>query len=103
MRLDEKETCITGFQEKPVYEIHVAMGVNAFNRSVVEQILAGEFFGFDLLLLKLLDQKIPVRSYRFDGRWLHIGRPDDYDRMCLLIQENPDAFLLPGAQAWRKS
>jgi len=40
------------------------MGVNALNRSVVNLIPRGEFFGFDMLLLKLLDQKIPVRCYR---------------------------------------
>ncbi len=97
IELDEQKACITGFEEKPVYEFHVAMGVNAFNRAVVDQIPKGECFGFDRLVLKLLEQKIPVRSYRFEGRWLDIGRPDDYDRMCLLFQEEPGAFLPPGA------
>lgn len=97
MELDAAQTRITGFQEKPVYEFHVAMGVNAFSRRVVDHIPAGEPFGFDQLLLKLLAQEIPVRSYHFDGRWLDIGRPDDYDEMYLLFQENPGAFLPTGA------
>jgi len=97
IQLDQQQSCIIGFEEKPVYNFHVAMGVNAFSRKVVEQIPAGESFGFDTLLLKLLQAQLPVRSYRFDGRWLDIGRPDDYDRMFLLFQEQPEAFLPQGA------
>ncbi len=97
MELDADQTRITSFREKPVYEFHVSMGVNAFSRRVVDQIPTDSAFGFDELLLKLLAEDIPVRSHHFDGRWLDIGRPDDYDQMYLLFQENPEAFLPRGA------
>ncbi|MDB4794720.1 sugar phosphate nucleotidyltransferase [bacterium] len=97
VNLDKRQNFITGFQEKPVNEYHVSMGVNAFNRAVIKQIPVGEFFGFDMLLLKLLKHKIPIHSYLFNGQWLDIGRPDDYDRMYQLFQKKPGAFLPPGA------
>ena len=36
--------------------------------------------GFDELVLDLLAAGNPPRAYDFDGYWLDIGRPDDYDR-----------------------
>ena len=35
-------------------------------------------FGFDSLMLKLLDLGEKVRVEKFEGYWLDIGRPDDY-------------------------
>ena len=31
-------------------------------------------------MLDLLDREEPPQEYDFDGYWLDIGRPDDYDR-----------------------
>lgn len=97
LELDESGRFVDGFKEKPEYDFSVAMGVNALNRSVVNLVPQGEFFGFDMLLLKLLELKIPVRSYHFSGRWLDVGRPDDYDRMCVEFQENPGVYLPDGS------
>ncbi|WP_435240723.1 nucleotidyltransferase family protein [Streptomyces cucumeris] len=36
--------------------------------------------GFDELVLDLLAAETPPHAYEFDGYWLDIGRPDDYDR-----------------------
>ena len=42
---------------------------------------AGLPFGFDDLMLDLLEPgRGRRRATRFDGYWLDIGRPDDYDR-----------------------
>ena len=35
---------------------------------------------FDELVLDLMAAGTPPRVHRFDGYWLDIGRPDDYDR-----------------------
>jgi NDP-sugar pyrophosphorylase family protein len=39
----------------------------------------GLAFGFDQLVLDLLDAGNHPASYDFDGYWLDIGRPEDYD------------------------
>jgi len=95
--LDSNGEYIVSHREKPTYGFDVSMGVNVFNRKVIELIPRGEFFGFDMLMHAMLENDIPVRAYRFDGRWLDIGRPDDYDRMIQEFAENPGAYLPDGA------
>ena len=40
----------------------------------------GRPLGFDDLVLDLLARGSRLRRIRFDGYWLDIGRPEDYDR-----------------------
>jgi len=68
------------FTEKPTIHYSVSMGVYAVAREVLERYPPGEPFGFDDLVLDLLDRGLPPQSHAFDGYWLDIGRPDDYDR-----------------------
>ena len=83
LELDDEHTAITGFTEKPTYGFWVSMGVNAFRRDVIDLIPRNEPFGFDELVQRMLDDRVDVAAYPFDGLWLDIGRPDDY----LLMQE----------------
>ena len=58
-------------------------------------------FGFDDLVLDLLDRGEPPASYAFEGFWLDIGRPDDYDRANAEFSRLRN-LLLPG-RAVRKA
>ncbi len=71
---------ITGFVEKPIEHFSVSMGVYAFSRRIMDFVPEGVPFGFDHLMLKLIAEHQDVRAHPFDGYWLDIGRPDDYDR-----------------------
>jgi NDP-sugar pyrophosphorylase family protein len=71
---------ISGFLEKPWYDYSVSMGVYAFNRKVLDFVPDHQFFGFDDLMLTLLNQKQEIKAYPFDGYWLDIGRPEDFDK-----------------------
>jgi NDP-mannose synthase len=73
-------TSITGFREKPTLSYTVSMGVYALSRQVLERFEPGLPFGFDELLLDQLRAGTPPQAFRFDGYWLDIGRPEDYDR-----------------------
>jgi NDP-sugar pyrophosphorylase family protein len=70
---------ITGFQEKPVLRYPVSMGVYGMSRKTLAPYPAGLSFGFDQLVLDLLDRGEHPATYPFDGFWLDIGRPEDYD------------------------
>ncbi len=70
---------VTGFQEKPMVNFTVSTGIYVFSRSVLEYIPMGEKFGFDDMMFTLLEQRQPVATYPFNGFWLDIGRPDDYE------------------------
>jgi mannose-1-phosphate guanylyltransferase len=71
---------VVGFVEKPILDYEVSMGVYAVSRSALARYRAGEPLGFDRLVLDLLAAGRNPASYAFDGYWLDIGRPEDYDR-----------------------
>jgi len=71
---------IVGFQEKPHIAYLVSAGVYVINARVLPRIPAGRAFGFDELVLALLEAGEEVAAYRHEGYWLDIGRPDDYER-----------------------
>jgi len=77
---------VVGFREKPTYHFQVSMGVYALNRSVLDCVPPAQAFGFDDLVLRLLQDGKPISAYRHRGYWLDLGRPDDYDRAA---QEYP--------------
>ncbi len=70
---------LVGFTEKPTYQYRVSMGVYGMSRETLQPYPAGLAFGFDQLVLDLLDREEFPTSYPFDGYWLDIGRPEDYD------------------------
>ena len=71
---------LTSFSEKPVHEFWVSTGVYAFSRSVLGHIPEQGPFGFDQLMGRLLERRVPVGLYPFHGYWLDIGRPEDFER-----------------------
>ena len=76
----DKDNKLIQFDEKPHYDFLVSMGIYMINRKVLDYIPKDTFFGFDHLM-KLMIQKQDFPSiYEFDGYWLDIGRPDDYEQ-----------------------
>jgi NDP-sugar pyrophosphorylase family protein len=78
--LTSKDGRIVDFAEKPTIDYHVSMGVYGMTASVLQRYTPGLPLGFDELVLDLLAGGQGPDEYPFDGRWLDIGRPDDYDR-----------------------
>lgn len=72
-----KEQYLSHFNEKPIRNYQVSMGIYMLNKRVLDFIPKTKF-GFDSLMLKLLDLGEKVRVEKFEGYWLDIGRPDDY-------------------------
>lgn len=70
---------LTHFQEKPLYEFDVSMGIYCFHRSVIEKLPKGQKYGFDELMLDAIRKKEKVSICPFQGFWLDIGRPEDYE------------------------
>ncbi len=72
---------IIGFSEKPILDYAVSMGVYALSRETLRRYRAGRPFGFDELMRDLVQSSgEKPASYAFDGYWLDIGRPEDYER-----------------------
>ena len=67
------------FEEKPDYNFLVSMGVYMVSKDVLQYVPEDTFFGFDHLMYKLLDEKRLPKIYEYNGYWLDIGRPSDYE------------------------
>lgn len=78
--LHAAENHLVGFEEKPRFQYLVSMGVYMMSRSLLDQVPAGQKYGFDNLMLDMLARKEPVYIERHAGYWLDIGRVDDYMR-----------------------
>lgn len=74
---------LISFSEKPILHYKVSMGVYMLNKKCLEAIPDDTFYGFDHLMLDLMEQKKPPTVKVFDGYWLDIGRPEDYEKACI--------------------
>ncbi|HEY1759753.1 MAG TPA: sugar phosphate nucleotidyltransferase [Bryobacteraceae bacterium] len=68
------------FKEKPTHRYLVSMGVYAVSRSLLERVPSNVKYGFDDLMRDMLARGEAVRVEPYNGYWLDIGRPDDYER-----------------------
>ena len=71
---------LTGFEEKPISTFQVSMGVYMLSRAVVDFIPTDAPYGFDQLMVDLLNNGKKVSVHQHAGYWLAIGRPDDYEQ-----------------------
>ncbi len=67
------------FQEKPVYDFDVSMGIYCISRPVIDALPRGTKYGFDDLMIDGLANNNVIDIRPFSGYWLDIGRPDDYE------------------------
>jgi NDP-mannose synthase len=93
--LETRGDRIVKFSEKPTLAYGVSMGVYAMSRSTLERYPRNVPFGFDDLVLDLLARHEPPRAHHFDGYWLDIGRPDDYDEANQRFDELRPILLPP--------
>jgi len=87
---------VIDYIEKPTYTYDVSMGVYALSNRVLEYIPRDQYFDFPSLIKTLLAKGHFVNAVSFDGIWLDIGRPTDYQE----AQETFSALrskLLPDA------
>ena len=71
---------LEGFTEKPVEQFNVSMGVYGISRRIVENLEHNKPYGFDNLMIDGIEQCRKFSAVKYDGYWLDIGRPGDYDQ-----------------------
>ncbi|GAA3292602.1 NTP transferase domain-containing protein [Dactylosporangium vinaceum] len=91
--LDVVEGRVIGFTEKPAYRHRVSMGIYGMARKTLEPYPPGLTLGFDRLIQDLLRQGEFPDSYDFEGVWLDIGRPEEYDEANRRFGELETALL----------
>ncbi len=83
--------------EKPTHFNSVAMGIYVFEREVLRFIAPGVRFDAPQLLEALIRNGSLVQSYMFDGYWLDIGLPGDYEQALTEFETNRKALLHEGS------
>jgi NDP-sugar pyrophosphorylase family protein len=76
--------------EKPVSHYLVSMGIYALDKSILDFIPKDKYFGFDDLMLDLLDKENEVGVIPHNGFWLDIGRHEDYVEAIEMVGPNGD-------------
>lgn len=72
---------IINFKEKPKIKQNVCIGINCFNKKIINFIPKNQKFSFDDLLIHLIKRQQIINNFYFNGFWLDMGRPEDYDRI----------------------
>jgi NDP-sugar pyrophosphorylase family protein len=75
---DEKYR-LTGYDEKPMLDYLVSMGIYVFEPEVLTYISKNKKLDLPDLVKRLLDAGEKVQGYPYGGYWLDIGRHDDYE------------------------
>ena len=83
----DSSSSIRGYIEKPTLDYLVSMGAYVFEPKVLDYIKVGEKLDFPDLIKMLISAGQTVRGFVFDGYWLDIGRPDDYEKANREIEE----------------
>jgi NDP-sugar pyrophosphorylase family protein len=81
------------YKEKPAFEYFVSMGINVFNKSVLEFIPKIQYLDMPTLIKNLLKAGKIVLTYRSDCEWLDIGRADDYEMAIEAFERSCDMYL----------
>ncbi|MHC9543694.1 MAG: NDP-sugar synthase [Vulcanimicrobiota bacterium] len=80
VQIDSQTSQVKGFKEKPTYNYDVSTGVYVYSRILLDRVPDNQPYGMDRLILDMLHDDDPINTYRHNGYWLDIGRPDDYDQ-----------------------
>lgn len=84
---------LQNYEEKPIIKYLVSMGVNVFNRSVLELIPQNQYLDMPTLMVNLRNAGKTVLSYRSSCEWLDIGRTDDYEVATEVFERERNKYL----------
>ena len=71
---------ITRIEEKPNLITYALAGIYAMKPEILDLIPENEYFGIDKLMLKMLEQDLPITKYDLREYWLDIGKEEDFEK-----------------------
>lgn len=78
LELDENR--VVGYTEKPTLHYPVSTGIYCFRPDILNYLPKNKRFDLPDLVTELIASGEKVNAYSFDGHWLDIGRPEDYEK-----------------------
>jgi NDP-sugar pyrophosphorylase family protein len=71
---------VTRIEEKPDIITYALAGIYVMRPEILKYIPANQNSGIDLLILNLLQQKMPIAKYEMAEYWLDIGQLSDFEK-----------------------
>jgi len=84
---------IIGYDEKPILNYQVSMGVYAFNNSIMKYVRKNEYLDFPDLVKILIRNGEKVVQFPYHGYWMDVGCRSDYERAAEDFVKMRDRFL----------
>ncbi len=91
--IERKGDVVVSFQEKPIMEVTVSMGIYCMEPEVMQYVPRDCPFGFDDLVFSLLDKGVSINTYEHKGVWMDIGRPEDFEKAQDVVNGNTETLL----------
>ncbi|MCX6158502.1 MAG: sugar phosphate nucleotidyltransferase [Ignavibacteriae bacterium] len=79
---------VTNIEEKPDLIFYILAGIYVMKPEIFNYIPKDTYFGMDLLIKKLLEEKVKVIKYELSEYWLDIGRLNDYEKAQDIYNEH---------------
>ena len=89
----DSDNWVTNYIEKPTYHYAVSMGIYIFEPEILQYIPHGQRLDLPELVLQMVKVGQKVNVFNFDGYWLDIGRPDDYEAAVNEFSSHRSEFL----------
>ena len=89
----DKNSLLNDFKEKPSVTYQISMGIYMMNKNILSFVHDDLYYGFDNLILDLLNAKTDIKVENHKGYWLDIGKPDDYIRATEEFEAKRSIFL----------
>jgi len=83
----DETNAIVGYTEKPTLSYAVSSGIYCFSPDILEMIPADARLDLPDLVKALVLEGRKVQAYPFEGMWLDIGRPEDYEEAQSVFAE----------------
>lgn len=71
---------ITKIEEKPNIITYALAGIYILKPEIIKYIPNSTYYGIDMLLQYMLENRLPVAKYDIEEYWIDIGRMDDYEK-----------------------
>lgn len=79
------ESRVVDYVEKPSFDYTVSTGIYCFKPAVLAHLTSGDACDLPDLVRRLIARGERVHGYRFEGNWLDVGRPEDYETALALF------------------
>ncbi|HUV36384.1 MAG TPA: sugar phosphate nucleotidyltransferase [Patescibacteria group bacterium] len=78
---------VTGIDEKPDIRTKILAGIYIMKPDIIELIPNNEYYGMDTLMMRMLEEKIPIVKYETHEYWLDIGNIDNYEEVQNIYEQ----------------